>query len=100
MVAASLVAFSGPVNASTSCPTTSWKNKDTTGGYTNQETQARVGPYTSCGIAYYLASGDHLNYDCYVFNNNGVSWTHVTANKNPGWVPDSALKDGGSFIPC
>jgi hypothetical protein len=102
MVATSLVAFSpAPAHASTSCPMPSWSNKDDTGGHTNKETKARKGPYTSCDWNYLLAAGDPEAYDCYVFNNNGVSWTHVTApNGNHGWILDADLKDGGSFRPC
>jgi len=98
-VASSVAFLSGPASAVT-C-STAWSNKDTTGGHTPQHSAIRSGPYSSCTEVLTTAIGAFFDYDCYVVNSLGNTWTHVHGDgQSLGWIYDGNLDDGGSVHPC
>lgn len=64
---------------------------------------AHTGPYADCPIVGYISSGTSVEYDCYVVNDYGNTWTWVRVpdgGGSLGWVYDKYLSGGGSSVPC
>ncbi|WP_328396535.1 hypothetical protein OHS70_11870 [Streptomyces sp. NBC_00390] len=63
---------------------------------------AHTGPYGACTVVGHIAPGTTVEYDCYVWNDYGNSWTWVRepGGGSLGWVYDAYLSGGGSNEPC
>ncbi|MCC8242757.1 hypothetical protein [Saccharothrix luteola] len=56
-----------------------------------------TGPYGACTVVGYLGDGVPIQYDCYVVNSYGNTWTWVHGF---GWVFDDYLVGNGAYYPC
>jgi hypothetical protein len=87
----------------TSCTHPSWSDKDTaTGSVTKDGTIMHTGPNADCPQVVLVHTSAVLEYDCYVLNSSGNTWTHVYARDTGlrGWIYDGYLNDGGSIKLC
>lgn len=64
----------------------------------------RSGSSTGCGINGIAYSSSKLDYHCYTWDANNVSWTYVRNDSaSPdtyGWIRDDLLSDNGSTDYC
>lgn len=102
IVAAPILALAAMVvvapSAAASCGGHSWSNRDPSVGSTIGWVMFRTGPHASCSG---FQVNRTFNYDCYVFNESGNTWTHVRATGlGGGWIYDGNLLDGGSNYIC
>jgi hypothetical protein len=101
MVAAPILALAAMVvvapSASANCGSHSSTNRDPTTGSTIGWVMFRSGPHASCSG---IQINRVVNYDCYVFNESGNTWTHVRFDGRRGWIYDGNLLDGGSNYIC
>ncbi|MEU0393103.1 hypothetical protein ABZ208_10050 [Streptomyces sp. NPDC006208] len=63
---------------------------------------AHTGPYGACTVVGHIAPGTTVEYDCYVRNDHGSSWTRVRepGGGSLGRVHDAHLSGGRSDEPC
>ncbi len=87
-----------------SCSSPSWHDADTSTGWGTKTggTPMRSGPSVDCGQVLLLGYGELLDYDCYVQNGVGNTWSHVKIHNSAtgGWVYDQNLNNGGSIRLC
>lgn len=61
----------------------------------------RTGVSSACSIIGTIGNGKAINYDCYLADNVGRTWTQLhTSSQERGWVLDQHLPGGGSVHPC
>lgn len=88
------------------CGNAHWPHspKDGTVGKVIKSGSAAVhtGPYGACTTVGYISSGASVQYDCYVVNEYGNTWTwvRVPGGGSLGWVYDAYLSNGGSLYRC
>ena len=67
-------------------------------------TPIRVGPEGTCGPETYVGDYVKLAYDCWRFNKEGRTWTHVhlagSRGIDDGWVRDDFLNNDGAIVKC
>lgn len=106
-----LVAMAGLVTAATpaisaeSSPRScshSWSDKDGSTGRVGSASPLRKGPHEGCDSITKVYPSAKLDYDCYMRNGVGNTWTHVrvVGTTAQGWIYDGNLPDGGSNKPC
>ena len=98
------IATAGEVQAS-GCTHPAWSDKDSTVGHANaSSTPIRTGPEGDCAQVALVGPAADLDYDCYVVNPAGKTWTHVRVmGVSPtidGWVADVNLQFYGSSSRC
>ncbi|MFH9983872.1 hypothetical protein ACH4ND_32600 [Streptomyces sp. NPDC017179] len=92
--------------AAETCGNTYWPHQqlDGTIGKVISSSSAAVhtGPYGSCTGVGEIAPGTKVEYDCYVRNDYGNTWTwvRVPGGGSLGWVYDAYLSNNGSGKPC
>ncbi|WP_217143011.1 hypothetical protein [Streptomyces sp. AC627_RSS907] len=92
--------------AAVTCGNAYWPHSpvDGTVGSVTKSTSAaaHTGPYGACTTVGHIAPGTPVEYDCYVWNDYGNSWTWVREPNGAslGWVYDAYLEYGGSNEPC
>jgi len=97
-------AATGP--AAETCGNAYWphQQQDGTVGRVISSSSAAVhtGPYGSCTVVGTIAPEMKVEYDCYVRNDYGHTWTWVRVPKGGslGWVYDDYLSNNGSGKPC
>ncbi|MFJ9893612.1 SH3 domain-containing protein [Streptomyces sp. NPDC091280] len=98
------VASAASTGALSSCRTHSWSNKDSgTGNALPPSAPLRKGPSSHCSVNGTVYSASKLQYDCYVVNSAGNTWTHARLDVPlglSGWIWDFNLDDGGSTKRC
>ncbi|MFJ8142932.1 hypothetical protein [Streptomyces sp. NPDC096013] len=61
----------------------------------------RTGTTSSCSIIGNVGVGEAVNFNCYVWDAIGRSWTFLHTSENEhGWVLDSVLPGNGSPVHC
>ncbi|TKT10781.1 SH3 domain-containing protein [Streptomyces galbus] len=87
------------------CSSSAPADRDSTGwNATGDNSRMRTGSSTTCTAVSSARPGDHLDYHCYTFGNDGYTWTYLRNDtRSPdtyGWVRDDVLSDGGSGVLC
>ncbi|GAA1290606.1 hypothetical protein [Streptomyces javensis] len=92
--------------AAVTCGNAYWPhtNDDPFGGRVSASSPAAIhtGPYGDCTTVGHVSPGAWVEYDCYVTNDLGHTWTWVRDenNRSLGWIYDKYLDDGGSNFRC
>ncbi|HEY5836260.1 hypothetical protein [Streptomyces sp.] len=61
----------------------------------------RTGTTSECSIVGQIDRLEAFNYNCFVWDAIGRSWTYLhTSGNEHGWVLDSSLPDNGSPVHC
>jgi hypothetical protein len=85
------------------CSSPSWSDKDGGSGEPNKYNAAvHSGPEGVCAILFDVDPGTTLQYDCYVVNSSGNTWTHIKGPgaNSVGWIWDAYLNDNGATSRC
>ena len=103
-----VTALASPATATTSAVQSCTSHSVPSSGYTptdgyalDDNSPVRKGPHAHCTAVWHLDPGEPMTYWCYVYNEDGNTWTYgYVGSGRYGWVWDGHLADSGSKTPC